>query len=321
MATFVALILLLLGLGFAIVGADLLVDGASVVARRFNVSELVIGAVVVGFGTSMPELTVNVVSAVHDNTAIAISNILGSNIFNIFLILGAVGCVYPLGINKVLRFRDLPMNLLAALLVGVCANEMFIDDMKFNALIRSDGLVFLCFFIIFLYYTFNENLTHHEANAAKRDKEMHVTKSVIYIIIGLGGLIAGGELIVQGAIRFAKELGADQHLIGLLIVGPGTSFPELIASSIAAFKKKTDMAVGNIVGSNIFNIFFTLGLTAVIKPIPLILSMNISVCVYIAACVALWAFCFIGKSGNIGRVKGVIFLLAYAVYIYFMLRQ
>ena len=315
--------MLILGLLLAIYGAVKLVDGGTDFARHFNISEVVIGAIVVGFGTSMPEFTVNIVSSIHHEPGLAITNILGSNIFNIFLILGIAALIHPLSIADELRKKEIPYNLIAAILIGVCGNEILIDGLGFSKLIPSDGIVFLFFFAIFLYFTMTA--AHKDTHATvieKSDKQGRVIlKSIFFMVLGLVFLVGGGELIVQGATGMAKKFGLSDHFIGLLIVGPGTSFPELIASIVAVIKKKPGMAVGNIVGSNIFNSFCILGLSSIICPLPLEFSLNISVLVCIGASLMLYIFAYTGKEHNIGKVKGIIFLACYAIYVAYLIKS
>ena len=318
---------LLGGLVLAIVGASLLVDGASTMAKRFRVSDLVIGAIVVGFGTSMPELTVNVVSAVKGHTDIAISNILGSNIFNIMLILGVAGLIVRVPIAKPSYARDLPFYVLAAIAIGVCGNKQLIDGAKTSQLNRSDGLVFLMFFLVFLYATLSRNNRTEdmgEGEVEKRPKAsdgktMPVWRAVLFVAGGMVALVGGGVLIVEGAVKLAKHLGVPQHTIGMLIIGPGTSFPELIATVVAVIKRKPGLGVGNVIGSNLFNVFFILGVSAVIRPLDLSADMHTAVRLNIGAAVMLAIF-GLGRRHSIGPVKALSFLLIYGAYVVYLLR-
>ena len=319
--------LLFLGLVLAIVGANRLVDGASVVAKRFNVSDLVIGAIVVGFGTSMPECTVNVISAVKGHTGLAISNVLGSNLFNIMVILGVAGVIAHIPIAKPSYKRDLPFYVIAALLIGVCGNKQFFDKMPTSELNRSDGIVFLMFFLIFVYATLSGNSRTGETGKgevaegpkASADKTMPAWRAVVFIVVGLVALVGGGVLIVEGAVKFAKHMGVPQNTIGMLIVGPGTSFPELIATVVAVIKRKPGLGVGNVIGSNLFNIFFVLGVSAVIHPLPLSADMHMAVRLNILMAVMLAIF-GLGRRHSIGRVKAAAFLILYGGCVVYMLR-
>jgi len=319
--------ILAVGLVLAIVGASLLVDGASDVAKRFRVSDLVIGAIVVGFGTSMPECTVNVISAVKGHTDLAISNVLGSNLFNIMLILGVAGMIARVPIARPSYVRDLPFYVLAALAVGVCGNEELIDGVGPSQLNRSDGLMFLMFFLVFLYATLSRNNRTGEIGEgdvkerpkARADKTMPAWRAILFIVLGLVALVGGGVLIVEGAVKFAKHLKMPQHTIGMLIVGPGTSFPELIATVVAVIKRKPGLGVGNVIGSNLFNIFFVLGVSSVICPLPLSPDMHMAVRLNILMAIMLAMF-GLGRRHSIGRVKAAAFLILYGGCVAYMLR-
>lgn len=325
------ILFVILGLAFAVYGAQLLVDGGSAVARRFNIPTLVIGSTVVAFGTSMPEFTVNMHSALSGKTDLALGNILGSNLFNICMIFGIVCLITPLAIKKDSASKDFPMCLIAAIMVGVAGNQLYLDKIKFHELMLSDGIAFLCFFAIFMYYIYNEAASgaahQHAAGAGSsgsseetgKEKTLSPLKSIIYIVLGLAGLVFGGEFIVDGATGLAKNFGLSERVIGLLIVGPGTSFPELIASIVAARKGSADMVVGNVLGSNIFNIFFTLGATSIIHPVPLDLALNVVVLVNIAVTLLLVMFAWFSRQKQMGRGIGSFLLLSYAAYIIYAL--
>jgi cation:H+ antiporter len=311
-------ILLVIGFVLLIKGADLLVDGASSIGRKLNVSDLVIGLTVVAFGTSSPELFVNIFASIKGNTDIAIGNILGSNIANIFLILGVSAVIYPLAVGKGTVWKEIPLSLLAALLLGIMANDRLIDRSEISALTRIDGLVFFAFFIIFLYYTFAiakriEGIDNHVPQ-----KQYSMLKSLFFIIAGLVGLGIGGNWIVNAAVNIASGLGVSQSLIGLTIVAVGTSLPELATSAVAAYKKNAEIAVGNIVGSNIFNIFFVLGISAVIKPLPFNPNNNIDIGAVIIASLLLFLWMLTGKKRSLDRWEGIVFLILYVGYIAFL---
>jgi len=318
MAIFLDLLMLIGGIAVAVIGANILVDGASSIAHKLKVSSLIIGMTVVAFGTSMPEFAVNIFASVHKNTGLAISNILGSNIFNILIILGIAAMIRKMPVHKNTISRDIPMNLLAAILVGVAANKVLIDGLGESALYATDGIIFLSLFAIFLYYTFY-HLKPADDEGDAHIKMMSTLKAIILILFGLGGLIAGGELIVNGATDLARSAGMSDHLVGLLIVGPGTSIPELLTSLIAVKKGKINLAVGNVVGSNIFNIFFILGLSSIIYPLPLHTELNIAVLVTIGASLLLFAFTFMAKKSHLTKPRGMLFIALYLVYIAYML--
>jgi cation:H+ antiporter len=312
-------VLFVLGFVILIKGADVLVDGASSMARRLQVSDLVIGLTVVAFGTSTPELSVNIVASLKGNSAIAIGNILGSNIANILLIMGVSAVIFPLSVGKGTVWKEIPLSLLAAVLLGILANDELIDGGLFSALTRTDGLVFLSFFAIFLYYSFSiarrvDGLDEHTPS-----KQYGTLKSLFLIVAGLLSLSLGAKWIVEGAVRIATILSLSQSTIGLTIIAVGTSLPELATSAIAALKRNPEIAVGNVVGSNIFNIFFVLGVSSFIKPIPFTSKNNIDIGVVVLASILLFVTMFTGKKRILDRWEGVVFLGLYVLYVVFLI--
>lgn len=307
--------LFLLGFVLLIKGADFLVDGASAIARRFNISDLVIGLTVVAFGTSAPELFVNIVASARGNTDIAIGNVLGSNISNVFLILGISAIIYPLSVSKGTVWKEIPFSLLAVITLGLMANDQVIDGDGSSLLTRIDGLVLLAFFTIFLYYSFSiakaiEGLDEHVPA-----KATSFVKSILLVIAGLIGLTLGGKWIVDGAVTLAKSFGMSESLVGLTIVAVGTSLPELATSAMAAYKKNVDIAVGNVVGSNIFNIFFVLGISATVRPLPFQTKSNLDIAVVTVSSLLLFLFMFTGKKRSLDRWEGIVSLFLYGGYI------
>lgn len=308
---------LILGFVLLIKGADLLVGGASSIAKRFGISALVIGLTVVAFGTSSPELIVNIFASINGNTDIAIGNILGSNIANILLILGISAIIYPLAVTKGTVWKEIPFSLLAIIVVAFMANDTFFDG-GLSMIVRSEGLVLVAFFAIFLYYTYS--ISKVEGSETQTEiKEVSTLKSIIWIVLGLVGLTIGGKFIVDSAVSIASYFGVSQSLIGLTIVAVGTSLPELATSAMAAIKKNPDIAVGNIVGSNIFNTFWILGVSAIINPLPFSLPLIRDVLMTVLATLLLFAFMFVGKRHIIERWQGFIFILAYIAYISWIL--
>jgi cation:H+ antiporter len=312
-------VLLLTGFALLIKGADWLVDGASTIARRFNVSDLVIGLTVVAFGTSSPELFVNIIASLKDNTEIAIGNVLGSNIANTFLILGISSIIYPLTVGKGTVWKEIPLSLLAAIVLGILANDQLIDKREFSVLTRIDGLVFLSFFAVFMYYsvTIAKKIRGMEEYVPAR--EYGFVKALLLVVSGLCGLTIGGQWIVDGAVYMALSFGMSQSLAGLTIVAIGTSLPELATSAVAAKKRNVEIAIGNVVGSNIFNIFFVLGISSVVKPLPFNMKSNIDVGVVIFASLLLLSFLLMGKKHLLDRWEGSIFVVFYTVYITYVI--
>lgn len=313
-------ILLVLGFILLIKGADYLVGGSSSLAKKLGISDLVIGLTIVAFGTSAPELIVNIMASINGNTDIAIGNILGSNIANILLILGISAVIYPLAVKRGTVWKEIPLSLLAVLAVAVMANDALIDGLGFSALTRTDGLILLAFFCIFLYYIFGISKAEGSNDVATADeiKKNGTFVSLIKIIAGLAGLTIGGKWIVDSAVTIAGLLGVSQAIIGLTVVAVGTSLPELATSAVAAYKKNTDIAVGNIVGSNIFNIFWILGASSMISSLAFSQTLMFDVAVTVLATVMLFFFMFLGKKHTLERWQGVLFIMTYALYIVFL---
>jgi cation:H+ antiporter len=314
-------VLLIAGFVLLIKGAGFLVNGASSIARRFNVSDLVIGLTIVAFGTSTPELFVNIFASIKGNTDIAIGNVLGSNIANIFLILGVSSVIYPLTVTKGTVWKEIPFSLLAILVLGVLANDRLIDKDNASALMRTDGLVFLSFFIIFLYYSGSIAKRIEGMEELVPAKQYGLARSLVWVILGLIGLTLGGKWIVDSAVQLALRFGMSQSLVGLTIVAVGTSLPELATSAMAAYKRNVEIAVGNVVGSNIFNIFFVLAASSIIKPLPFKETNNIDIGMVILAELLLFAFMFTGRKRLLDRWEGVVFLVIYFTYIGYLILQ
>lgn len=310
------LYLLLLIAGFAplIFGANFLVDGASSLAKRFNIPLIVIGLTIVAFGTSAPELVVNVFASADKNPDIALGNVIGSNIFNVLGILGVSAIIYPLTVKTKTTWIEIPLCFLSALVALVLANDGIIDRQGFSHITRIDGIILLFFFIIFLAYNLQlaKSGSFGEEMAIKDYKPII---AVLLVILGLGMLVGGGRLIVFSAVKFASQLGISERIIALTIVSIGTSLPELATSAVAARKKNVDIAIGNIVGSNIFNSFFILGISAVIYPVTPQPKSNFDLLVNIGASLLLFVFVFTGKGRRIDRWEGFLFLALYAGYV------
>ena len=310
-------ILFIIGFFLLIKGADFLVDGSASIAKKLKISGIVIGLTIVAFGTSAPEFIVNIFASAQGNTEIAIGNILGSNIANILLILGISAIIYPITAKKNTVLKEIPLSLLAAVVLGLMANDIIIDGADFSGITKIDGFILLSFFIIFLYYTFG--ITKSDKDIVEEEiKIFSHFKSVIFIILGLAGLAIGGKWIVDGAVQIAEFFNISQSLIGLTIVAVGTSLPELATSAVAAYKKQSDIAIGNVVGSNIFNIFWILCVSAVIRPLPFNTSSNGDITMTIFASIVLFLVMFIGKKRVIERWQGVFMVTTYASYIVFL---
>ena len=334
----VALLLIVAGCTALIKGADWLVVGASGLAKKYGVSDIVIGLTVVAFGTSMPEFVVNMVAVGQGSTEIAITNVLGSNIINTFVILGCTALIFPISSQKSTRRFDIPFSMLAALLVLLFVvyngpSWLQIENI-FNIDITNPtlhnlgsldwgagnvsfisgvgGTILWVFFIIFLWHTFK--------NAKGSESEESYTpvpawKALLMIASGLLGLVVGGEVIVKSATSIAQSLGVSDAIIGLTVVALGTSLPELATSCMAAFKKNCDIALGNVIGSNIFNIFFILGTSACVKALPGYKGLEIDAMMAALASLMVMLFVYTNKKREIKRWHGAVLLLVYAIYL------
>lgn len=304
------ILLLILGFGILIKGADWLVDGASALARKHKISELAIGLTIVAFGTSMPEFVVNTFAAYQSHADIAFGNIIGSNIFNLFAILGIAGLITPLIVQSSTVWKEIPFSFLAALLLFLLSNSFFSEN---QVLSRMDGLILLIFFCFFLYYVFWQLKTDNIQIEVNK-KEFSNLKIWMFIGLGLAFLIAGGKLVVTNSVKIAEVLGISQTIIGLTIVAAGTSLPELATSVVAAIKKNNDIAVGNIIGSNIFNIFFILGVSSLIRPLEFNLNFNKDLYLLGLGTILLFIAMFSGKKKKLDRWEAGILLLIYIGY-------
>ena len=318
-------ILLILAVVIAVYAAKFLVDGSIAISHRLNIPQFVIGAVVIGFGSSMPEFAVNIQAALQGDTDLALGNVLGSNLFNVCVTLAVVSLIRPLAVGRDIAIKDLPMHFIAALMVAVCGNQLYLDHIQYHELMMSHGIILLCFFSIYLYYTMLEVLagsphkkplhcSHHRS--VHQESQLVLGKAVAYIVVGLIGLVLGGELIVEQAKAIASDMGLSNRVVGLLIVGPGTSVPEFIACMLALYRRNTEMVMGNIIGSNLFNIFFVLGITSIITPVPLDLSLNIVVLMNIAVALFLLLALWLSPKRILGRAVSLVLIISYAGYIY-----
>ena len=314
----VNVLLLVAGFVALIIGADKLVDGASNLAQRLGIPNIVIGLTIVAFGTSAPELVVNVFAAVEDSTEMVLGNVIGSNLFNVLAILGICSIIHPLTVKNNTTWIEIPLSLLAAVAVWIVANDVLLDNTSANLITRTDGLILLLFFAIFLVY----NITLSQKTSDDTEIEVkHYTylKSIIYIVLGLAGLVIGGRLIVNSAVELATMFGMSERVIGLTIVSIGTSLPELATSVVAVRRKNVDIAIGNVVGSNIFNIFLVLGVSTVVNSVPVQDASFIDILLNLVAGLLLFVFLFTGKGRRLERWEGIVFLTIYIAYIIYLL--
>lgn len=303
-------LLIIVGFTSLIFGANWLVDGASLLAKKNNISDLVIGLTIVAFGTSAPELVVNSVASFDGFSDIVFGNIIGSNNFNLFIILGIAGLIYPVTVQSSTAWREIPLSLIITLLLFGLANNFFIDENP--EISRLDGILLLIAFIGFLFYVF------HQLKHEKTEVIVHENKSNYKIwglvIFGMAGLIIGGKLVVDNSIDVATQLGVSQKIIGLTIIAAGTSLPELVTSIVAAIKKNSDIAIGNVVGSNIFNILLILSISSLINPVKYNPNFNQDLLVLMGGTVFLIIAMFTGKRKKLDRWEALILLSFYLIY-------
>jgi len=324
------IILFFIGLFIVIKSANFLVDGASKIAFLLGVSPFFIGLTIVAFGTSSPELVVSIISAFKGSTSLAFGNIIGSNIFNIAVILALSAIISPLPIYSNTLWKEIPLSFVGALVVFILGLNKIVDKHNFDQLLSieknqigeitlSKGLILLIFFIIFLYYTFGiaKNKTK-ELDLDDNIKNLSIKKSIFYLFIGLAGLIIGGRLLVQNAVNLAVALKISEKIIGLTLVAIGTSIPEVATSLVAAFKRNSDIAVGNIIGSNIFNTFFILGTTALLKPIPIFTKDLIDLGVMVFVTFFLFLSYFLFHRKYLDRWEGIVLIITYIFYFIFL---
>ena len=319
-----SIILLTIGLAILVFGADYLVKGAASLSKRMKIPSLVIGLTVVAFGTSAPELIVNIMSAINGTADIALGNIIGSNITNILLILGLATLFTSLSVQKSTAWKEVPFAFLGVLVVLFMTQDVLFNGATENILTRSEGFVIIGFFAVFMYYIFEIATKKNRQDSPEEQEDIEMfgmNKSILYTIGGLVGLFLGGKLLVDNAVILAQMLGMSEFLIGLTIVAIGTSLPELATTIIAARRGQADLAVGNIVGSNIFNIFWILGLTAVITPVPVSGQALFDILACGFATLLLFVFMFIGKKHELEKSQGIIFLLVYLAYMIFIIMR
>lgn len=314
---FFQFLLFIVGFVLLIYGGSFLVDGASSLAKHFKISDLVIGLTIVSFGTSAPELMVNIVASIEAKGEITIGNVIGSNIANILLILGTASIISPINVKISTIWKEIPFSMLAVIVFFILSNDTMINGYTDNFISRSDGLILICFFIIFLAYivSLSKQSIEEEIIPAKYGK----FTSFLFFLIGLFGLILGGKTVVSSGANIARYFGVSEALIGFSLIAVGTSLPELFASAIAAYKKNSDIAIGNIVGSNIFNIFWILGVSSVTRPIPFSKAYNFDILILIISTSILFTFMFTGKKYTLYRKEGALLIILYFLYIIYLI--
>ena len=312
------IVLLIAGFAGLIYGANVLIDGATSLAKKFDVPNIVIGLTIVAFGTSAPELVVNMIASFRGESSIVLGNVIGSNILNVLVILGLSSLFYPLKVKTNTTWVEIPLSLMAAVVVLLTAADTFINGTRTSVISRSEGIILLLFFIIFLAYN-TQLIRTGEFEEEVPVRNYPFLKSGLYILLGLALLLAGGHFIVNSAVTLARSFGVSERVISLTVVSFGTSLPELATSIMAARKRNVDLAIGNVVGSNIFNIFFILGLSAIVHPVEVGPGVYLDILVNILAGVLLFVFVFTGRGRRIDRWEGVVFLLVYFGYLYVLL--
>lgn len=312
-------ILFVSGFVLLVFGADWLVDGAASIARRYHISNVVIGLTIVALGTSAPELAVNLVASYRSTADVALGNILGSNVSNIFLILGVSAMVFPLAVNRNTLWKEVPFALFGALILGLLANTPLPGAGGGAMILRAEGVILTFFFLLFMIYTFRIARGKGVDATITEPKAHSPGRSVILVVLGMAALVIGGRWIVQGAVEIAGMLGMSEAVISLSIVALGTSLPELATCVAAAVKRNAGIVIGNVLGSNIFNVFFVLGTTAIVKPLPFNKTLNFDVLVGVVSVLLLWLLLMSSANKTLKRWHGLFFVLLYAAYICILL--
>jgi len=314
-------VLLLIGFALLIKGADYFVDGSSNIARLLKIPPILIGLTIVALGTSSPEATVSIIAALGGNADVAVGNVVGSNIFNITIVIGVAAFLFPLKVQSETIKKEIPFTLLASIVMLVLMSDIALQGFSSNVLTRSDGIIFLIFLSIFMYYVIELGLrSRQNATLTQVTENVKWGKNILITLVGLAAIIFGGDLVVDNATKIAYSLGMSETLVGLTIIAIGTSLPELVTSISAALKKESEIALGNIVGSNIFNILFVLGASSAITPIAVNDKVFIDVIIMIALTLVLLVFARTGFK--IGKREGLMLASAYVIYlVYVILRN
>lgn len=318
---FIDILFFIIGLALILFGANILVDGSAAAARRMGISDLVIGLTIVAFGTSAPELIISLISAINGSAELAVGNVVGSNIFNILVIIGITSLVRPIKVERSILTNEIPLVIISSLALAFIGLDSLIDGGREDVISRTEALMLLLFFGIFVRYTFSKTSSPEPETAPADDnaETMSAWKSALYIIGGLAGLILGGEIFVDGASGIAVSLGVSEAVIGLTIVALGTSLPELATSVVAALKGRQGIAIGNVVGSCLFNVFFVLGISATVSPLRLGGIGVIDISVLLVASLLFWLFGQFYKERTFSRPEGAILTLIYVGYMAYLI--
>ena len=311
--------LFLFGLLLVVWGADALVDGASSIARKFGISEFVIGLTIVGMGTSAPEMVVSFIGAIGGNADIAVGNVIGSNIFNTLLILGLTAMILPMNITYLNLKKDIPINIVITVLLLVLGMNFSIFGCGANRLSRVDGLVILALFCLYMYMSFHFDTPNNNEEEPGETKK--TGWAILLIVLGLNGLVVGGKLFVDSAVSIAKMLNVSDKFIAVTILAGGTSMPELATCLVAAVKKKGQLALGNIIGSNVFNILLILGGSALIHPLSLEQIGFVDLGILLLSSLVILTSAYIGKKNKIDRIDGIFFVLLEIAYMTWLIME
>lgn len=311
-------LLLIVGLALVVLGADFLVDGASSIAKKFGVSDFVIGLTIVGMGTSAPEMVVSFIGALQGNGDIAIGNVVGSNIFNVFMILGATALILPMNITPMNRKKDIPLNIAITLIFIALGMSRTLFGIGDDVLGRMDGAILLVLFAAYIYMCFRFDTANHSENN-ENEKVIKPALAAVLIVAGLAGLVFGGRMFVNSATSIAKMLNVSDKLIAITILAGGTSMPELVTCIVAAFKKKGQLALGNILGSNVFNILLILGGSALIHPLSMAGMSYVDLGALLLSSLVIWASIHTNKKNQLDRADGLLLLLLEAAYMTFLI--
>ncbi|NJM24287.1 MAG: calcium/sodium antiporter [Bacteroidia bacterium] len=307
------LVLLFAGFITLIKGADFMVSGASSLAKRLNVSSLVIGLTVVAFGTSAPELTVNILNSMNGRNEAIFGNVIGSNIFNLLFILGFTGMIYPLVVQKNSVKYEVPLSLLAILVLWLLVNDDILTGSGLTVLSRADAVGLMFGFLFFMWYIYRSMKSGNQAEE-EQIREYSIPMSSVLVVAGIGMLVGGGYLVTENAVAIAMQFGLSEKLIGLTILAVGTSLPELATCVVAAYKRSTDIAIGNVIGSNIFNIFFIMGINGLIKPVRYVAVLNEDIYVLIAGTLILLISMFTFGRNKLDRWEAMLLFIGYIAY-------
>lgn len=313
-------ILLLIGFILLIKGADFFVSGASSIAKSLKIPTLIIGLTIVAFGTSAPEAAVSVTAALSGQNDIAIANVVGSNIFNLLAVIGIASIINPVKVQKTTIIKEFPFAILASLVLMILSHDTRFQGYNENLLTKADGLMLLALFTIFMYYLVEMAITSkEEMDVEKGDEKMSIKKSILLSILGVIGIVIGGRMVVDCATNIALAIGMSENLVGLTIVAVGTSLPELVTSIVAARKGESDIAMGNVIGSNLFNIMFVLGISSFIHPISVHPIVFVDMLVMLIATIIAYLFAFTKKK--IGKIEGMILTITYIGYMIFVITR